>query len=546
MGQTKSIAYLLNEIRDEHLVLPDLQRDFVWQLDQIRLLFDSIMQGYPFGSLLFWETRFLDVHYRDFVRDARDGMTFNLKIKDAGRPKRMVLDGQQRLQSLYLGVYGSYNGRRLYLDVTSGRESDISNEQNGDEAPGRYRFAFWRDEEPNRPNRFVRVSEINDWAPRLEDDEIKRVIQRIPLEGSSADQAAHNMRLLRQTLTRTDQVLVETIDEEVNRAEQARSIREILEIFVRVNQGGTRLTQSDLMFSLIKTKWVGARRAFDELVQHVDPTGALGIDKDFVIRGLLVIADVPVAFDVETIGRHWEVMEPRFDNFAAALKSTVDFCQDPDVGFYSASLLQPIASVYPLIYYLSRQKNASVPDDQRHPLRTLLYFLLFNSFLRGKNPQARVRWLREVLINAGAGPLPIDDLLSVIKTAQREHHIRTVDQMLNWNHRLALNIVQPRVCRESLSWQVKAEVDHIFPQSLYRERFPELIDDIGNYAYLGKLRNIRKYNDLPWEYFKDIPDRELERDFLIDRSLLADDKFPELVRDRRTKIEDEVRRFLGR
>jgi CRISPR/Cas system Type II protein with McrA/HNH and RuvC-like nuclease domain len=66
------------------------------------------------------------------------------------------------------------------------------------------------------------------------------------------------------------------------------------------------------------------------------------------------------------------------------------------------------------------------------------------------------------------------------------------------------------VCRESLSWQVKAEVDHIFPQSRYRDRFPELIDDIGNFAYLGKLRNIRKYNDLPWEYFKEIPEAGMQ------------------------------------
>ena len=107
---------------------------------------------------------------------------------------------------------------------------------------------------------------------------------------------------------------VETIDEEVSHAGQARTIGEILDIFVRVNQGGTRLTQSDLMFSLIKTKWVGARRAFDELVQQVDPTGVLEIDKDFLIRGLLVAADAPVAFDVATIERHWVAMEPRIRN----------------------------------------------------------------------------------------------------------------------------------------------------------------------------------------------------------------------------------------
>ncbi len=55
-----SISYLLNEIKDGQIVLPDLQRDFVWDNNQIRMLFDSIMRGYPFGSILLWETRYLE------------------------------------------------------------------------------------------------------------------------------------------------------------------------------------------------------------------------------------------------------------------------------------------------------------------------------------------------------------------------------------------------------------------------------------------------------------------------------------------------------
>jgi uncharacterized protein with ParB-like and HNH nuclease domain len=143
-----SIAHLLNEIRDGDIVLPDLQRDFVWRPDQIQLLFDSIMRGYPFGSMLFWQTRFLDVYYRDLVRDAGEGMTFTSKIKPAGTPKRMVLDGQQRLQSLYLGICGSYEGKQLYFDITSGLESSIDDELGPDGQedglPEKYRFAFYR------------------------------------------------------------------------------------------------------------------------------------------------------------------------------------------------------------------------------------------------------------------------------------------------------------------------------------------------------------------------------------------------------------------
>jgi len=536
--------HLLNEIKDRAIVLPDLQREFVWEPDQIRLLFDSIMRGYPFGSLLLWETRFLEVPYRDFVRDFKQTITFIPKTKLIGRPMRMVLDGQQRLQSLYLGIHGSHEGRRLYLNVATGpRPSEDDSDQTG----GGYRFEFWRDtDQANRSKRLVPVSDIVSWSEQFEDEDIERVVQSIPLTGAEAAQATRNMRLLRRVINRSDLVPVETIDEEVSREDQARKINEILEIFVRVNSGGTRLTRSDLMFSLIKTRWRGAREAFDELAEQVDPGHVLGIDKDFLIRGLLVVSDAPVAFDVDTIERHWDAMRTKFDDFATALKSTIDFCREPSVGILSASLLQPAATLYPFIYYLSRQKSGSVPDRERRPLRTLLYFLLFNGFVRGQSPQARVRWLREVLTKSGSGPVPVEDVLAVIKNRQTVHSIQTSSDMLNWNKNLTLNIVQPAVCRDSLSWQVRAEVDHIFPQSLYRPKFPDLVDDIGNMAYLGKLRNIRKGAQEPWAYFKDVPTVELERDFLVDRSLLAEDKFEEFVAVRRDRIVNAVREFLGR
>jgi Protein of unknown function DUF262/Methyltransferase domain len=115
-----SISDLLNQIQLGEIVLPDLQRDFVWDQEQMRLFFDSVMRDYPFGSLLMWETQFHEVLFRDFVRDYKSGMTFSPKAKEKGRRKKMVLDGQQRLQTLYVGAYGSIDGRRLYFNMTSG------------------------------------------------------------------------------------------------------------------------------------------------------------------------------------------------------------------------------------------------------------------------------------------------------------------------------------------------------------------------------------------------------------------------------------------
>lgn len=540
--RSTSISDLLNQIREEELVLPDIQRDFVWDPEQMRLFFDSVMRDYPFGSMLIWETQFHEVLYRKFVADYKPGMTFIPKVKEAGRRRKMVLDGQQRLQTLYIGAYGSYDGRRLWFNMTSGPGD--ADEEPDDGSLGTYRFEFRQDtDDPRRSKQLVRVADVIQWDRRHEEDEIKDAVDRAGLKAGNAFRAATNLRNLRRVFTQSDIVPLETVDEDIVNARQARSIDEILEMFVRVNSGGTRLSRSDLMFSLIKSKWTNARINFDDLVQAVDSDGAVGIDKDFIIRGLLVNANLPIAFEVDTISRHWDAMEAQFDNFAAALKSVLDFCRDPDVRIVSAYLLQP-ASLYPLIYYVSKQRNCSVPDRDRQALKTLLYFLLFNKFVRSKSPEARLRWLREVLY--GADRFPLQGCMEVIKRRQTWTYLTTDEAMLNSNQPLALNIVQPGVCRKTFAWQARLELDHIFPFSLYYDRNPGLVNDIGNMVFLGKLRNIRKSNQLPWEYFSDVPDNELDRDFLVDRKLLADDKFEEFVTWRRARIAAEVTEFLGR
>lgn len=540
----KSIATLINEINNKELALPDLQRGFVWDETQIRTLLDSIMRDYPFGSLLFWNTQFLEVIYRDFDRDFKKGQKSHTLVKKEGNKKRMVLDGQQRLQSLYLAFAGTHDGRRLFFNITSGPDSK---ELADDDDVGRnYRFEFWSDHEPNRPKRLIPVTDIVGWSDRYEDDQIDEVIEAVGLESAEASVARRNIRLLRRIFTR-DLVPIMVIDDDVIRFEQAKKINEILEIFVRVNDGGTKLSKSDLMFSLIKTKWVRARENFDRLQDLTDRVGIVEIDKDFIIRGLLTVSDAPTNFDVAVVDNNWEKMEAKFPIFETSLRCAIDFCRSQDVRILASSLLDPVGTLLPVVYYLSHQKNGSVPDSERFNLRALIYFLLFNKFLSGRNPAARVRYLRDVMKRQSGASLPLDELFAVIAYRQLNHYVATTSEMLGRNPRLALNIAQPTVARNTLSWQEKAEVDHIFPQSVYRPRFGDLVDDIGNLAYLGKLRNIRKSDEEPSSYFKDMPAKELKEDFHIeDPSLLAGDKFEKFVEARRARLVGEVRTFLGR
>ena len=185
-----------------------------------------------------------------------------------------------------------------------------------------------------------------------------------------------------------------------------------------------------------------------------------------------------------------------------------------------------------------------MPDGQRQSLTALLYFLLFNRFV---NSDARIRYLREVFQRHPGEPVPLDALLQVLKTRQKYHAINTSAGMLGWNIPLALNLAQPEAARETLSWQSEPQIDHIFPQAAYRPKYGDLVDDIGNLSYLGRLRNIRKNDQPPMEYFRGTPDSQLRDQFLIsDRSMLAEEHFADFVEQRRSMIVDKVKAILGR
>lgn len=105
-----SIISILNQIKEKEIVLPAIQRGFVWPEDKIETLLDSIMRGYPIGITLLWET-YEDIQYRDFERNYKDSNKLSYNDNSQHKKLKVVLDGQQRLQSLFLALYGTYEGK---------------------------------------------------------------------------------------------------------------------------------------------------------------------------------------------------------------------------------------------------------------------------------------------------------------------------------------------------------------------------------------------------------------------------------------------------
>lgn len=108
-----TIKEAVDNINKKKFLLPAIQREFVWSTEQIELLFDSLMRGFPIGSFLFWQVEKEECkvyQYYEFIRNyhERDN-THNPKADTKGDEGLLaIIDGQQRLTAFYLGLKGSY------------------------------------------------------------------------------------------------------------------------------------------------------------------------------------------------------------------------------------------------------------------------------------------------------------------------------------------------------------------------------------------------------------------------------------------------------
>src|SRR4051794_2525584 len=116
----KIVSFLNNSEEDGGFWLPNIQRPFVWGEDQICRLFDSILREYPISTLLIWKTN-STIRRRKFIDNWKNTLRLtDFYVPSDTKKKCLVLDGQQRLQSLFIALNGSFEGRELCFDILSG------------------------------------------------------------------------------------------------------------------------------------------------------------------------------------------------------------------------------------------------------------------------------------------------------------------------------------------------------------------------------------------------------------------------------------------
>lgn len=231
------VKQLISDIELGRLALPELQRPFVWKKSKVRDLLDSMYRGFPVGYILLWNTA-ADVASKQVGVGER---------QDA--PTRFIVDGQQRLTSLYAVFTGTeVTNRRFAKELIriafrprDGRfeVADAATERDPEFLPDI--SALWVDSEWQVGNRFIeRLRDARD-VFHSEEDELRRAISRV-----------HNL---------------DTYMFVANEIEGSANDEQVAEIFLRINSGGTQLVQSDFILTLMSVFREDDRRRLEEFAK---------------------------------------------------------------------------------------------------------------------------------------------------------------------------------------------------------------------------------------------------------------------------------------
>lgn len=310
-----SLRHLLSSIHERQLALPDFQRDFVWDAGATEELLESIARSFPAGSLLFmpyWPEAFTP-------RAIQGAPELN-----GSNPHQLILDGQQRLSSLYQACYGA-GEHRYFLDLKPlmNEVDDVGIEEavfyRHRNRSGRYKTLDQQATELVLPLGvlFGSGSGFHGWF----DD----ILDRRPETGDTRIELRERVRTAHEEYIKS----IEDYRFPVVTLEQGTSLEAVCSIFETLNRTGIRLSVFDLLAARfyargldLRERW-GSTRAKEGIIE------AFGIDKYYVLqsialraRGSVKRGDV-LRLSVTDIETHWDVVT---DGYRKALEMLRDEC----------------------------------------------------------------------------------------------------------------------------------------------------------------------------------------------------------------------------
>lgn len=356
-----TIAEAIDKIDKREYLLPAIQREFVWSSEKIEWLFDSIMKGYPISSFLFWEVQQDNINnykFYNFLNEYRERYKIhNEEFNTSGvNSFQAILDGQQRLTSLYIGLKGSYAykgyrkrwentedsipTRHLYLNISR----KLENEEDGRE----YEFKFLPKSETKEKEIYT-DSNKNYWF------KVGKILNYKGEKGQELfdnflDLDEINNKESKSILRRLKKVIID--NQTINYfLEKEQDLDKALNIFIRINSGGEPLDFSDLIMSIAVANWenLDARKEIHSLVDAIKEKD-FNISKDLILKSYLFLYSKDIKFKVTNFNeKNAKNFESNWEKIRKCILETFELLRS--LGFTDYSLTSKNA-VLPIIYYL--------------------------------------------------------------------------------------------------------------------------------------------------------------------------------------------------
>ncbi|GAA9217524.1 DUF262 domain-containing protein [Helicobacter pylori] len=487
-----SIKNVVDELNVRYF-LPDIQREYVWlkKADEkkIEQLFDSILRGYPIGSFLFWKLQKEDIAKSEeqdenklnfqlyqFITNYDERKPHNEKIyieQITRDDLSIVLDGQQRLTSLYIGLKGTrtlkkkkarndnpnaYEEKRLYLN--------LKHQPNMDNPEDNYQFEFHAKVPENDKNHFwFKVGDI------LELESVWNYAKDHGIEGN-----ALNLLEKLKDAFHTKQLISFFEEKEKN-------LNKVLNIFIRVNSGGVKLSYSDLLMSILTASFSSdIREKMNELVDALKGKGFPNVEQDQVLKTCLLLIGKDTTFElknfnknnVKEIEENWEKITESIYN-AAKLLETFGYA-----GYLGSAYI----------------------------LSTLAYFYFLNPKMDKNDEEQALKFVHNAQITSYFTP-STDTKLSIIAHNIKEarafeafnHNLAkhqtcplkitndTIEDMVSFNsHPKAFPVLQ--ILYTNLNYKTTTfHIDHIYPKSKFEKEKEKLDKDL--YEWKDYLYNLQ-------------------------------------------------------
>lgn len=432
--QPITIISALRAIGDRSYLLPAIQRRFVWSNEKIEALFDSLMRGYPINSFMFWSITDSkvkqEVRFYDFISSYRQHFNEqNAEVPTlAHKDFFAVIDGQQRLTALYLGLFGTYADklprlwlkdteeaiptRQLYLNLVERRSGD-------DELGMDYDFRFLTNRD------VVAKGEASSWfkvGDIVRFGDVEMLDEYIDEHWPKNEEARETLRCLRRVVHHVPAInyFVES-DQDINR---------VLDIFIRTNSGGVPLSYSDWLMAYTTSQWRNrdARAEFDKLVDQVFNIGGSGflITKDFILKTCLVLFSGDVRFKLANLNSSTiDELEKNWDRVAKAILATFEFLAARGFNEKNLRAKVPVTPIVQYVYLRGAEGDWSKPqtyDADKKAVQTWLRMSLLKGVFRSQTDHM-LNSLRKI-VEVGACAHPPNFPLEKIRREYGGHEVR--------------------------------------------------------------------------------------------------------------------------